>query len=181
MWSKSGLSFQSWSVSFLGNSQQEWNHFCAAGTVQVWLVIVMQLRIPHVRGINKCLRSEAVHFSSALLVPSRRRMQAGSSQTLHVLNFKSPCLCLPLPLPPPPPSGLQVDVSTPGARRVAFKPGRLCLAPPVGLLTDSLQLSKRVSAGPHRHGYRVQLLGLFPLLRALPGIPPARVRLKTAH
>lgn len=54
-------------------------------------------------------------------------------------------------------------------RLPAVQPSSLCVAP-----------SPAAWVGLHHHGHRVHLLGLFLLLRTLPGIPQAWVRLNPA-
>ena len=129
-------------------------------------------------------------MSSFWLLSSSTIKYGQISQTLHILNF---CLLL---------FPLQVDVSSPGARRVAFKPDCRRLTTSVSLLSrpiDRIQPNKTAhalpprlpaveqsslrvawspaaSAGPHCHGYGVYLLGLFVLLWTLSGITQAWVR-----
>lgn len=106
------------------------------------------------------------------------------SQTFHIMNSNPPSVFSPL----------QVDVSSTGAPRVAFKPDCRQLATSVRLLSepiDRLQLNKTARkvpaaepspaawAGLHHHGHRVHLLGLLLLLWTHPGIPQAWVRLNS--
>lgn len=136
-------------------------------------------------------------MGSVLLAPpvSNSHMWAAFPFISH-FTFKSP----------PSVSPLQVDVSSPGAPRVAFQawlptarhlcqpPERAdwsplarqhrtrfrCVCQRSGRAASASPPSTAAWAGLHHHGHRVHLLGIFLLLRTLQGIPQAWVRLNPA-
>lgn len=70
------------------------------------------------------------------------------SQTFHILNSNSPSVSLSLSL-------LQVDVSSPGAPRVAFKPDCRQLATSVGLLSESIRRLRLIETSEQSFHRRV--------------------------
>lgn len=128
------------------------------------------------------------HFRQLASSVSNSKIWAGFPDISH-FEFKFP-VCLPFRLmfphraPPGLLSSLTADSSPPPSASWA---SRLIASSSTSFCQRSSRAASELSprgpaawAGLHRHGHGIHLLRLFLLLRTLPGIPQARVRLSPA-